>query len=131
MGRRGDAVGFWLLAALCAAPEGARADSPLLEEAVGLSGIAMFQQSGATGMVLAVVQGDDDMVVGFGETAKDSGREPDGRTLLRIGSISKALAGELLGGLAAEGRLSLTDPLRSYAPEGARTRSGRARDHAA
>jgi serine-type D-Ala-D-Ala carboxypeptidase/endopeptidase len=59
-------------------------------------------------------------VVGHGETAKGSGREPDGKSLVRLGSISKVFAGELLGGLAAEGRLSLTAPLQRYAPQGAR-----------
>jgi serine-type D-Ala-D-Ala carboxypeptidase/endopeptidase len=109
----------YLLAATLLVPAAARAESALLEEAVGLSGLAMFMESGATGMVLAVVHGDDDLVVGFGETAKGSGQEPDGTTLVRLGSISKALAGELLGGLAADGRLSLTDPLQHYAPVGA------------
>jgi D-alanyl-D-alanine-carboxypeptidase/D-alanyl-D-alanine-endopeptidase len=106
-----------LLVALSVAPA-ARADSALLEEAVGLSGIAVFLESGAPGMVLAVVQGEDDLVVGFGETARGSGQEPDGRSLVRLGSISKAFAGEVLGGLAAEGRLGLTDPLSRYAPDG-------------
>jgi serine-type D-Ala-D-Ala carboxypeptidase/endopeptidase len=78
----------------------------------------MFMESGPTGMVLAVIKGDNDLVVGFGETANGSGKEPDGKTLLRLGSISKAMAGELLGGLAAAGRLSLTEPLQSYAPAG-------------
>jgi D-alanyl-D-alanine-carboxypeptidase/D-alanyl-D-alanine-endopeptidase len=108
-----------LLVALSVAPA-ARADSALLEEAVGLSGIAVFLESGAPGMVLAVVQGEDDLVVGFGETARGSGQEPDGRSLVRLGSISKAFAGEMLGGLAAEGRLGLTDPLSRYAPDGVR-----------
>jgi D-alanyl-D-alanine-carboxypeptidase/D-alanyl-D-alanine-endopeptidase len=110
----------WMLTALLAAPVAARTDSPLLEQAVGLSGLAMFMGSGATGMVLAVVQGDEDIVIGFGETSKGSGQEPDGKSLVRIGSISKVLAGELLGGLAAEGRLSLTDPLQEHAPTGTR-----------
>jgi serine-type D-Ala-D-Ala carboxypeptidase/endopeptidase len=110
-------LGCLLTTMLLAPAAPARADSALLEEAVGLSGIAMFLESGATGMVLAVVHGDDHMVVGLGETAQGSGREPDGKSLVRLGSISKALAGELLGGLAAEGRLSLTDPLSRYAPD--------------
>ena len=118
--QRVKATGCLLLTALLAAPAPVRANGAMLEEAVGLSGLAMFMSSGATGMVLAVVRGDDDLVVGFGETAKGSGKEPDGKTLLRLGSISKAMAGELLGGLAATGRLSLTDPLQSYAPAGAR-----------
>jgi serine-type D-Ala-D-Ala carboxypeptidase/endopeptidase len=116
----GEGIGGLLLAAMLTAPAAARAESPLLEEAVGLPGLAMFMQSGATGMVLAVVQGDDDVVVGFGETAKGSARQPDGKTLVRLGSISKALAGELLGGLAAERQLSLTDPLHDHAPAGTR-----------
>jgi D-alanyl-D-alanine-carboxypeptidase/D-alanyl-D-alanine-endopeptidase len=122
-----DCIGALLLPALLTAPSSLRAASPLLEEAVGLSGLGMFMASGATGMVLGVVHGDDDMVVGFGETAKDSGRPPDGRSLLRIGSISKALAGELLGALAAEGVLSLTDPLQKHSPVAARVpeRDGR------
>ena len=50
----------------------------------------MFMESGATGMVLAVVHGDQDIVVGYGETAKGNGREPDGTSLVRLGSISKS-----------------------------------------
>ena len=103
---------------LLAAPAGAQAADALLEEAVGLAGLATFMESGATGMVLAVVDGDQDIVVGYGETAKGSGREPDGTSLVRLGSISKTMAGELLASLAAEGRLSLTAPLQRYAPEG-------------
>ena len=105
---------------LLGAPAGARAADALLGEAVGLAGLATFIESGATGMVLAVVNGDQDIVVGYGETAKGSGREPDGKSLVRLGSISKAMAGELLGSLAAEGRLSLTAPLQRHAPEGRR-----------
>jgi D-alanyl-D-alanine-carboxypeptidase/D-alanyl-D-alanine-endopeptidase len=113
-----NGAGSLLLVALLAAPATAQAQSALLEEAVGLSGLAMFLESGAVGMVLAVVQGDDEIVVGFGETARGSGQQPDGKSLLRLGSNSKVFAGELLGGLAAEGQLSLTDPLQRFAPEG-------------
>ena len=88
---------------LLGAPAGARAADALLGEAVGLAGLATFIELGASGMVLAVVNGDQDIVVGYGETAKGSGREPDGKSLVRLGSISKAMAGELLGSLAAEG----------------------------
>jgi serine-type D-Ala-D-Ala carboxypeptidase/endopeptidase len=115
-----NVIGSLAVAALLAAPAQSNADSALLEEAVGLSGLAMFMESGATGMVLAVVRGEDDLVVGFGETAKGSGTEPDGKSLLRLGSISKTLAGELLGGLAAEGRIGLTDPLQEHAPAAVR-----------
>ena len=114
-----NGIGFLLSAAILAAPGTTQAQSALLEEAVGLSGLAMFMESGAVGMVLAVVQGEDEIVVGFGETAEGNGQEPDGNSLLRLGSNSKVFAGELLGGLAAEGQLSLTDSLQRFAPEGA------------
>ena len=112
-----NGIGSLLSAAILAAPGTTQAQSALLEEAVGLSGLVMFMDSGAVGMVLAVVQGEDDIVVGFGETAEGNGQEPDGKSLLRLGSGSKVFAGEVLGGLAAEGRLSLTDPLQRFAPQ--------------
>jgi D-alanyl-D-alanine-carboxypeptidase/D-alanyl-D-alanine-endopeptidase len=115
-----NAIGSLLLATLLATPGQSEASSALLEEAVGLSGLVLFMESGAPGMVLAVVHGDDHLVVGFGEMAERSGKVPDGKSLVRIGSISKALAGELLGRLAAEGKLSLTDPLQDHAPDGIR-----------
>src|SRR4051812_44201724 len=94
---KGRAVPAYLCClCLLAAPAGAQAADALLEEAVGLAGLATFMESGATGMVLAVVNGDQDIVVGYGETAKGSGREPDGTSLVRLGSISKTMAGELL-----------------------------------
>jgi D-alanyl-D-alanine-carboxypeptidase/D-alanyl-D-alanine-endopeptidase len=113
-----NGLGSLLLAALLAGAGTAQAQSAKLEEAAGLTGLAMFMDSGAVGMVLAVVDGDDQLVLGYGETAEGSGQTPDGQSLLRIGSNSKAFAGELLGGLAAEAVVSLTDPLQRFAPEG-------------
>jgi serine-type D-Ala-D-Ala carboxypeptidase/endopeptidase len=113
-----NGVGSLVLAALLAGPATAQAQSAKLEEAAGLAGLAMFMDSGAVGMVLVVVDGDDQIVIGYGETAKDSGQAPDGKSLLRIGSNSKVFAGELLGGLAAEGVVGLTDHLQRFAPEG-------------
>jgi serine-type D-Ala-D-Ala carboxypeptidase/endopeptidase len=113
-----NGIGTLLLAPLLAAPGTAQAQSALLEDAVGLAGLAMFLDSGAVSRVLAVVNGDDHIVVGYGETAKGSGQEPDGKSLLRLGSGTKVFAAELLAGLATEGRRSLTDPLQRFAPEG-------------
>jgi D-alanyl-D-alanine-carboxypeptidase/D-alanyl-D-alanine-endopeptidase len=115
-----NGIASLLLVAVLAPPGTAQAQSALLEEAVGLSSFVMFLESGAVGMVLAVVHGEDQMVVGYGETAEGSGQEPDGKSLLRLGSGSKVFAGELLGDLAADGQLSLTDPLERFAPEGIR-----------
>src|SRR5208337_1842662 len=42
--------------------------------------------------------------------------EPAGDTLFRIGSVTKAFTGQVLASLAADGVVSLTDPLTKYAP---------------
>lgn len=81
---------------------------------------AMFAQSGAGAMVVAVVRGDAVTIRGFGEAAPGDRRAPDGRTVVRLQSISKLLASDVLVTLADEGRLKLTDPLQAYAPAGVR-----------
>lgn len=110
-----------LLASLLAAAfaGGARATDPVLAEATGLAGFGMFMVSGAPGMVLAVVRGDESLVVGYGETELGNKREPDGNSLLRLNSISKVFTGEVVASLAAEGRLRLTDTLQRYAGDAA------------
>jgi serine-type D-Ala-D-Ala carboxypeptidase/endopeptidase len=57
-------------------------------------------------------------VGGFGETAKGNGQEPNGRSFFKIGSVSKAMTGEVLADLVVEGRLRLSEPLQRFAPEG-------------
>jgi len=95
-----------------------RADTPLLREATGLMGTAMWLDSGAPGMVLVAVRGHDSLVQGFGETTRGNGMAPDGRSLVRLGSISKVFTTELLAGMAAEWKLRLTDPLQQHAATG-------------
>src|SRR5262249_56973163 len=75
--------------------------------------------SGAPGLVLAVVRGEETIVLGYGETRPGSKVEPDGRSILRMGSIAKVMAGQVLASMAADGTLKLTDPLAQYAPPGA------------
>ncbi len=111
-----------LVLCLVVAGPGARAASPLLEEAVGLAGTVMWVDSGAPGMVLGVVRDDQSLVVGFGNVRPKGDHpelanpEPDGRSLIRLGSISKAFAGELLASLVVDGRVRLTDKLAQYLP---------------
>ena len=66
-------------------------------------------------MVLVVVRGDHTLVRGYGETEKGNRRAPDGASLIRLNSITKVFATEVLVNLAAEGRLALTDPLQRFA----------------
>jgi serine-type D-Ala-D-Ala carboxypeptidase/endopeptidase len=98
--------------------EQSAADDPVLLEEARLSALAMFLSSGAPGMVAALVRGDASLVIGLGETAKGNGQEPDGRSFFRIGSISKAIAGELLADLVVEGKVRLSEPLQRFAPAG-------------
>ncbi len=102
----------WLFtAAALIATVPARAADLLLAESIGLAGPAMFLSSGAPGMVLVVVRGDASLVQGYGETAKGNGREPDAKSLFRLGSITKVFTTEVLGSLVADGTMRLTDTL--------------------
>src|SRR5690606_15998134 len=56
-------------------------------------------------------------VEGFGERADTDKRAPDGNTLMRIGSITKAFTGQVLASLAAESTVRLADPLTRWTPQ--------------
>ena len=74
--------------------------------------------SGAPGLVLGVVRGEQSIVLGFGETRPGSKVEPNGRSILRIGSIAKVMAGHVLASMVADGTVKLADPLAKYVPPG-------------
>src|SRR5689334_22167504 len=95
-------------------PQPVRADERALREALSLPGAAMWLDYKASGLILAVVRGPDATVLGFGETAPGSGLAPDGRTIVRIGSIANAFAGQLLADLASAGTVRLADPAQRY-----------------
>lgn len=103
-----------LLVALAGAARAEPAD-PVLAAATDLTGAAMFVQSGAPGLVLVVVRGQQTIVLGYGETERGNGRPPDGDSLLRLNSITKVFATDVLAALAADGTVRLTDPLQQYA----------------
>jgi D-alanyl-D-alanine-carboxypeptidase/D-alanyl-D-alanine-endopeptidase len=93
-----------------------QAQQPLsLADAAG-RGSTIFDQSAATGMVLVIVRSRDVMVKTYGETFPGSGQRPNSASLIRLCSISKVFAGELLQELANEGKVALTDPLQRFAP---------------
>jgi D-alanyl-D-alanine-carboxypeptidase/D-alanyl-D-alanine-endopeptidase len=92
------------------------AQQPLSLADADLRGSIIFQQSGATGMVLVVVRNHEVMIRGYGETFPGSGVRPASNSLVRLCSISKVFTGELLLELANEGKVKLDDPLQLYAP---------------
>lgn len=96
----------------------AAAEDLALREAASMTGVAMFLNARAPGLILAVVRGEDSFIAGYGETAPGSGKEPDGRSIVRVGSVSKVFATDVLAAMAARGELSLDAPLARYAPAG-------------
>ena len=87
------------------------ADDRLLREVVEFNGAVMFLGSHVPGMVIGAVRNGETVVVGFGQASDGSGKAPDGQTILRIGSITKAFAGQVLAGLVTRGTVKFTDKL--------------------
>jgi serine-type D-Ala-D-Ala carboxypeptidase/endopeptidase len=92
------------------------AQQPMSMPDAVLRGQTIFEQSAVTGMVLVVVRNGEILIEGFGETSPSSGHTPDSSSELRLCSISKVFAADLLTRLAAAGTVSLTDPLQRFAP---------------
>ncbi|MBP6014812.1 MAG: D-alanyl-D-alanine-carboxypeptidase/endopeptidase AmpH [Alphaproteobacteria bacterium] len=92
----------------------ARAEPMPTDLARKLDGI--FATSQAPAMVAVIIDGERTYVMG----AAREGTLPNGRTLLRINSLTKTMTGEILANLIAEGRVRLDEPLSAYAPIGRR-----------
>ena len=112
MARRQHALGRLaaaLAASLAVAPL-ARAQDPLLQQAVEFAGTIAFLGGDAPAMILTAVRADGATAfAGFGEIAAGSGTTPSADTILRIGSISKVFCGAALASLVANGEMALSD----------------------
>ena len=104
------AAGAVSLALCLSATATASAEDAFLKDMVTFQGQIAFLQMRVPGMVLAVVRNGESIVVGYGERA-DHASEPDGDTMIRVGSISKVFAGQVLAGLVADGTVKLSDRL--------------------
>ncbi len=94
---------------LAAAP--VHAEDKLLNEVVSFNGAILFMDTRVPGLVIGAVRNGETAVFGFGETAPGSGKEPDGQTMMRIGSITKAFTGQVFAGLVSQGKVGFTDRL--------------------
>ncbi len=92
----------------------AAAEGSLLQETVEFTGAVLYISSGVPGLVIGAVHKGETAVAGFGSTADEGGQEPDGDTLMRIGSVTKVMTGLTLAELAVEGRVQLTDPVSKH-----------------
>ena len=100
-----------LLLAGCAAPS--RVEPALREKIDAAAGKAV-----RAALVVGVLRDGRAEVFGYGQLAKDDPRAPDGRTIFEIGSITKAFTATLLAELAAEGKVSIDDPVQRHLPDG-------------
>lgn len=79
----------------------------------------IFFNSGATGMALVVISGNQVVNRSFGDTRPGNNLRPRLDSLIRIASLTKLMTSEVMVKMAADGQVKLTDPLRKYAPKGA------------
>jgi D-alanyl-D-alanine-carboxypeptidase/D-alanyl-D-alanine-endopeptidase len=100
-----------VLAVVFALAGGARAEDKLLAEAVDFTGTFIFLEAKVPALVIGVVRDGETVVRGFGKIAEGSDKEPDGDTLMRIGSITKAFCGATLASMVADGTVKFGDPL--------------------
>lgn len=82
------------------------------------AGPAIFGATGAIGVALVVVTPSGIVINGYGQDAPGSERAPAPNSLIRISSTSKLLTADVALKLAAQGKLSLDDPLQRHAPPG-------------
>lgn len=114
IGQRGRSA---LVVGIAALSTSAAASDALLDEVVDFTGQVLFLETGVPGLVIGAVRGGETAVYGFGETFAGSGVAPDGDTLMRVGSITKAFTGAVLASMVADGSVSLTDTAEQYLGE--------------
>ncbi len=114
--RRRDVLAL-LAAAALPWPRPARAGTAELDEAVGFAGEILFLSAKVPALVIGVVRNGQTSIHGFGRREDGANAEPDGNTLFRIGSVTKAFTGQVLAGLAADDVVGLADPLTKYVPD--------------
>jgi len=116
--RKTGAMAIAVMGIVWGCMQGVRAgDQSLLKEMVDFTGEVFFYQYRIPGLVIGVVRNGEVYVGGFGERADGAHQAPDGDTLLRIGSITKAFTGDVLARLAAEKKVRLTQSLVESWPE--------------
>jgi serine-type D-Ala-D-Ala carboxypeptidase/endopeptidase len=102
-----------LLMSVAVGASAALAKDKLLEEAIDFNGTLLFLESKVPGLVIGAVRNGETAVAGFGKMRAGDSGAPDGKTLLRIGSITKVFTGAVLASLVADRTVNFTDTLQS------------------
>jgi beta-lactamase class C len=77
----------------------------------------LVQRKEMVGLAVGIVEdGQIRFLKGYGETVAGSGDKVGPNTIFRWGSLSKGVAADMVTLLAAQGKLSLSDPANKYAP---------------
>jgi serine-type D-Ala-D-Ala carboxypeptidase/endopeptidase len=97
------------------------ASETILDESVAFAGQVLFLTVKTPALVLGVVRDGQTSIQGFGRRADNASEAPGADTPFRIGSLTKSFTGQVLASLAADGVVSLADPLTKYCPEFAPT----------
>jgi D-alanyl-D-alanine-carboxypeptidase/D-alanyl-D-alanine-endopeptidase len=102
---------FCAALAFAAISTGTRAEDKLLQEAAQFNAALVFLGAKVPGLIFGAVRNGETAFAGFGEIADGSGKEPNGDSIFRIGSVSKAFCGAALSALVIDGAVKLTDKL--------------------
>lgn len=108
------ALACTMVLALAALLMSSRSQAKVLDEVVEFTGALLFLQSKVPGLVIGAVRNGEVSVAGFGQVSDQEKRKPDGKTLLRIGSITKVFTGAVLASLVADSAVKFTDPLQKH-----------------
>jgi len=102
------------------APKAATSKEPpkTLEERIDQIVRPVMEKNKTLGVVVGVINNDGRTVIGYGKTATESDKRPDGDTIFEIGSISKVFTALTLADMAEEGIVGLNDPVQKYLPDG-------------
>jgi D-alanyl-D-alanine-carboxypeptidase/D-alanyl-D-alanine-endopeptidase len=100
-----------LILGLALFPSRTQAKDKLLDEAVEFTGTMFFLESKVPALVIGAIRNGETAVAGFGKIGAQVDKAPDGKTLMRIGSITKAFTGQVLASLVSDGLVRFTDPL--------------------
>lgn len=112
------AAGLGLLAALQTVAPPGNAQTPTDAEVRALIG-ARITKNAAKGIAVALISPNGaTRIIGVGKSGNSQRPVVDGDTIFEVGSITKTFTGTMLAQMVSEGRLSLDDTVRRYAPKG-------------
>src|SRR5262249_48527124 len=106
---RGALIATIIAGSVASSVTSARADA-LLDEIVDFTGQVFILDTKVPAVIIGAIRDGQTSVRGFGERAGQGSPAPDGDTILRLGSITKAFTGEMLAHLTPDRTLQPPHP---------------------